>query len=114
MATLLVNAGKAIVTKEYTNNRLVEEKTAGYTLTDADSGKIIIFKTTASQTLIIPTVSLTAGFECTFVTLTGVTLTVTLNGNTLNNAVGTTMTGGKRFMLKRMIAANTFVVMGDL
>ena len=105
--------GKTVVTKEYANNRLVEEKTAGYTLTDADSGKIIIFKTTASQTLVIPT-GLAAGFECTFVTLTGITLTVTSTGNTLNNAVGTTMTGGKRFMLKRMIAANTFVVMGDL
>lgn len=105
--------GKAVVTKEYTNNRLVEEKTAGYTLTDADSGKIIIFKTTASQTLVIPT-GLAAGFECTFVTLTGITLTVTSTGNTLNNAVGTTMTGGKRFMLKRMIATNTFVAMGDL
>lgn len=105
--------GKAVVTKEYTNNRLVEEKTTGYTLTDADSGKIIIFKTTASQTLVIPT-GLAAGFECTFVTLTGITLTVTSTGNTLNNAVGTAMTGGKRFILKRMIATNTFVVMGDL
>lgn len=105
--------GKAVVTKEYINNRLVEEKTAGYTLTDADSGKIIIFKTTTSQTLVIPT-GLAAGFECIFVTLTGITLTVTSTGNTLNNAVGATMTGGKRFMLKRMIATNTFVVMGDL
>ena len=105
--------GKAVVTKEYANNRLVEEKTAGYTLTDADSGKIIIFKTTASQTLVIPT-GLAAGFECTFVTLTGITLTVTSTGNTLNNAVGTTMTGGKRFILKRMIATNAFVAMGDL
>ena len=105
--------GKTVVTKEYTNNRLAEEKTAGYTLTDADSGKIIIFKTTASQTLVIPT-GLAAGFECTFVTLTGITLIVTSTGNTLNNAVGTTMTGGKRFMLKRMIATNTFVAMGDL
>lgn len=105
--------GKSVMTKEYVNNRLVEEKTGGYTLTDADSGKIIIFKTTVSQTLVIPT-GLAAGFSCTFVTLTGITLTVTSTGNTLNNAVGTTMTGGKRFMLKRMIAANTFVVMGDL
>ena len=32
----------------------------------------------------------------------------------LDELVGTTMTGGKRFMLKRMISANTFVAMGDI
>jgi len=41
--------GKAVTTKEYVNNRLVVETTSGYTLTNADSGGIIIFKTKISQ-----------------------------------------------------------------
>lgn len=105
--------GKAVVTKEYVNNRLVVETTSGYTLTNADSGGIIIFKTTAAQTLTIPT-GLADGFECTFVTLSGVTLTVVSTGNTLNNATSTTMLPQLSFTLKRMLAANTYIVAGSL
>ena len=105
--------GKAVVTKEYVNNRLVVETTSGYTLTNADSGGIIIFKTTAAQTLNIPT-GLADGFECTFVTLSGVTLTVVSTGNTLNNATSTTMLPQLSFTLKRMLAANTYIVAGSL
>ena len=96
------------------NNRLVVEKTTGHTLTNADSGGIIIFKTTAAQTLNIP-LGLDAGFECTFVTLAGITLTVpSVVGITLNNATGTTMAGGLSFTLKRMLATDTFIVTGNL
>ena len=106
--------GKSVVTKEYVNNRLVVERTTGYTLTNADSGGIIIFKTTAAQTLNIP-LGLDAGFECTFVTLAGITLTVpNVVGITLNNAAGTTMAGGLSFTLKRMLATDTFIVTGNL
>ena len=105
--------GKAVVTKEYVNNRLVVETTSGYTLTNADSGGIVIFKTTAAQTLTIPT-GLADGFECTFVTLSGVTLTVVSTVNTLNNATSTTMLPQLSFTLKRMIAANTYIVAGSL
>jgi len=103
--------GKAVVTKEYVNNRLVLEKSGNYTLVDADSGGIIIF--TASATLTIPT-GLADGFECTFVTLSGVTLTVVSTGNTLNNATSTTMLPQLSFTLKRMLAANTYIVAGSL
>ena len=103
--------GKALVTKEYMNNRLVVETTSGYTLTNADSGGIVIF--TASATLTIPT-GLADGFECTFVTLSGVTLTVVSTGNTLNNATSTTMLPQLSFTLKRMLAANTYIVAGSL
>jgi hypothetical protein len=98
----------------YVNNRLVIEETTGHTLTNADSGGIIIFKTTAAQTLNIP-LGLDAGFECTFVTLAGITLTVpSVVGITLNNATGTTMAGGLSFTLKRMLATDTFIVTGNL
>jgi hypothetical protein len=103
--------GKAVVTKEYVNNRLVLEKSGNYTLVDADSGGIVIF--TASATLTIPT-GLAAGFECTFVTLAGVTLTVVSTGNTLNNATSTTMLPQLSFTLKRMLAANTYITAGSL
>jgi len=103
--------GKALVTKEYVNNRLVLEKSGNYTLVDADSGGIVIF--TASATLTIPT-GLAAGFECTFVTLAGVTLTVSAGVNTLYNNTGTTLLPQLSFTLKRMIAADTYIATGNL
>jgi len=103
--------GKATVTKEYVNNRLVVETALSYSLTNANSGGIIIF--TASTTLTIPT-GLANGFECTFVTLAGVTLTVSAGSNILNNATGTVLAPQSSFILKRMIAANTFIATGNL
>lgn len=100
-------------TKQYVDNRLVVETTSGYTLTNADSGGIVIFKTTAAQTLTIPT-GLADGFECTFVTLAGVTLTVSATGVTLNNNTGTVMLPQLSFTLKRMIAADTYIATGNL
>ena len=99
--------------KTTVNNRVVVETTAGWPLTNADSGKIIIFMTTTSQTLNIP-LGLDPGFECTFVTLANVILSVVANGNILNNAAGTTMTGGLSFTLKRMLAPNTYIATGNL
>ena len=69
--------------------------------------------TTTSQTLNIP-LGLDPGFECTFVTLANVILSVVANGNILNNAAGTTMTGGLSFTLKRMLAPNTYISTGNL
>lgn len=106
------------VNKGQVDNRLVVETTSGYTLTNADSGGIVIFKTTAAQTLNIPLL-LADGFECTFVTLSGVTLTIpAVAGITLNNA--TNPTGSNillpqlSFTLKRMLAANTYIATGNL
>jgi hypothetical protein len=102
---------RTLVDKGYVNNRLVVETGSPYILTDVDSGGIVIF--TASTTLTIPT-GLANGFECTFVTLAGATLTVVSTGNTLNNASGSTMAAGLSFTLKRMLAANTYIATGDL
>ena len=96
-----------------TDNRLVVETTSGYTLTNPDSGGIVIFKTTSTQTLTVPT-CLTSGFECTFVTLSGVTLTVVSTGNVLNNAISNTMLPQLSFTLKRMLASNTYIATGNL
>ena len=98
------------------NNRLVTEIALPYSLTNANSGGIIIF--TASTTLEIPLL-LANGFECTFVTLDGVTLTVpAVAGITLNNATNPTgsnvLAPKSSFTLKRMIATNTFIATGNL
>jgi len=105
-----INSNEA-VNKGQVDNRLVVETAVPYTLTDTDSGGIVIF--TASTTLTIPT-GLAAGFECTFVTLAGVTLTVSAGSNVLNNATGTLLAPQLSFTLKRMIAANTFIATGNL
>jgi hypothetical protein len=98
------------------NNRLVVETALSYSLTNVNSGGIIIF--TASASLEIPLL-LANGFECTFVTLDGVTLTVpAVAGITLNNATNPTgsnvLAPKSSFTLKRMIAANTFIATGNL
>lgn len=96
----------------------VIETTSGHTLTNADNGGIIIFKTTAAQTLNIP-LGLANGFECTFVTLSGVVLTIpAVSGITLNNATNPTgsniMLPQLSFTLKRMLAANTYIATGNI
>ena len=98
------------------NNRLVVETALSYSLTNPNSGGIIIF--TASASLEIP-LGLNPGFECTFVTLAGVTLTVpAVAGITLNNATNPTgsnvLAPKSSFTLKRMIATNTFIATGNL
>jgi len=107
----LPDADGTIALTSDVNNRLVVETAGPYTLTNADSGGIVIF--TASTTLTIPT-GLANGFDCTFVTLAGVTLTVVSTGNTLNNATSTTMLPQLSFTLKRMLATNTYIVAGSL
>ena len=102
---------RTLVDKGYIDNRLVSEKNNSYPLVNTDSGGIIIF--TANATLTIPT-GLANGFECTFVTLADVTLTVVSTGNTLNNAIGNVLPPKSSFTLKRMIAANTFIATGNL
>jgi len=96
----------------------VIETTSGYTLTNADNGKIIIFKTTAAQTLNIPLL-LTDGFECTFVTLSNVVLTIpAVSGITLNNSANptgsNTMLPQLTFTLKRMLTPNTYIATGNI
>lgn len=110
-AIYLPDADGTIALTSDVNNRLVSEKSGNYTLADTDSGGIIIF--TSNATLTIPTL-LSTGFECTFVTLAGATLTVSAGSNVLNNAIGSLLPPQSSFTLKRMIAANTFIATGNL
>lgn len=95
----------------YNPNELVIETAIDYELTNVDSGKIIIF--TAPATLTIP-IGLIDGFECTFVTLAGATLTVDATGNTLENNEGFVMLPKLSFTLKRKLVTNTFIATGNI
>ena len=105
-----VNSNEAI-NKGQVDNRLVLEKSGNYTLVNADSGGVIIF--TASATLTIPT-GLADGFECTFVTLAGATLTVDRGSNILYNNTGTVLLPQLSFTLKRRIATDQYITAGSL
>jgi len=89
----------------------VIETATNYTLSTADNGLIIIF--TASATLTIPT-GLPSGFECSFVTLAGATLTVSAGANTLYNNTSTTLLPQLSFTLKRRIATDQYIATGNL
>jgi hypothetical protein len=95
----------------------VLEKTANYTLTSADNGRIIIFTAPVPATPLVLTVPLLLpdGFECTFVTMDSTLLTVTpVSGVTLYNNSALTMFPKLSFTLKRMIAPNNFITSGNL
>lgn len=82
------------------------------TLDNTHNGKVIIL--TASCTVTIPN-GLVANFECTIVTLAGVTLTLALGGSVvLFNNAGTTMAEKLSFTLKQRLTANNYLTAGSL
>lgn len=90
----------------------VTETGASFSLTDAYNGKVVIL--TASCTVTIPN-GLVAGFECSFVTLAGATLTIATGGSVvLFNNVGTTMAEKLSFTLKNRTATNNYITVGSL
>jgi len=90
----------------------VTETGTSFSLTDAYNGKVVIF--TASCTVTIPN-GLVANFECSFVTLTGVTLTVATGGSVvLHNNSGTTMAEKLSATIKQRTTVNNYVVVGSL
>jgi len=89
----------------------VTEIGTSFSLTDAYNGKVVIL--TASCAVTIPN-GLIAGFECSFATLTGVTLTVALGGSVvLFNNAGTTMAEKLSFTLKNRTATNNYITAGN-
>ena len=85
---------------------------ASRSLTDTDSGLIIII--TASCTVTIAS-GLKTGFNCTFVTLAGITLTLALGSDVvLFNNVGLTMSEKSSCTLNRTITSNNYLLMGSI
>jgi len=90
----------------------VVETGTSFTLDNTYNGKVVIL--TASCTVTIPN-GLIAGFECSFVTLAGVTQTLSLGGSVvLFNNVGTTMAEKMSFTLKNRTATNNYITVGNL
>jgi len=90
----------------------VVETGTSFTLDNTYNGKVVIL--TASCTVTIPN-GLVAGFECSFVTLAGVTQTLSLGGSVvLFNNVGTTMAEKMSFTLKNRTATNNYITVGNL
>jgi hypothetical protein len=81
-------------------------------ISNADNGGVVII--TSSCTITIPS-GLVAGFECSFVTLSGATLTIALGGGvTLENNASLIMLPQYSFTLKNRTAANAYVSTGYL
>lgn len=90
----------------------VREIGTSFTLNDFDNGSVIIL--TASCVVTIPN-GLVSGFECTIVTLAGVTYSQTLGGSvTFTNNVGVTMAEKLSFTMKNRTAANSYLITGNL
>lgn len=97
--------------KQNIANTPIETGTS-FSLNNTYNGKIVIF--TASCTLTIPN-GLMAGFNATFVTLAGVTLTVALGGSVvLFNNVGTTLAEKSSFTLQARTLTNNYITAGSL
>lgn len=90
----------------------VVETGTSFSLDNTYNGKVVIL--TASCTVTIPN-GLIAGFECSFVTLAGVTQTVSLGGSVvLFNNAGTSMAEKLSFTLKNRTATNNYITVGSL
>ena len=82
------------------------------TLSSTHLGKPLIIS--ASCTVTIPN-GLADGFNCSFITLAGVTLTIALGGSVvLFNNVGLTMAEKLSFTLQRRIATDNYIAIGNL
>jgi len=93
-------------------NLTVRKISTNTTLADSDNGKIILL--TASATITLPN-GLMSGFNCSFSTLAGVTLTYSLGGSVvLLNNLGTTMAEKLSHTIVNTGVANEYLTAGSL
>lgn len=84
-----------------------------YTLTAADSGKIITFNSSSAITLTVP--SLSVGFNCMVVQKGTGQVTLSASGVTISNRYGYTKTAGQFSMFTLVcIASNVYISSGDM
>jgi len=93
-------------------NLTVRKISTNTTLADSDNGKIILL--TSSATITLPN-GLMSGFNCSFSTLAGVTLTYSLGGSVvLLNNTGTTMAEKLSHTIVNTGVANEYLSAGSL
>jgi len=101
--TAFVQSEKAITARKISTNT---------TLADSDNGKVILL--TASCTVTLPN-GLMNGFNCSFSTLSGATMTYALGGSvTLLNNIGTTMAEKLSHTIVNTGVSNEYLTAGSL
>jgi hypothetical protein len=92
---------------------VINDQTAGFTLGNADNGKIIVINSSSAQTITVP--SLSVGFNCMIVQRGTGQVTLAASGVTINNRYGFTKTAGQHSILTLVcIASNIYVSSGDM
>ena len=92
---------------------VINDQNSGFTLGNADNGKIIVINSSSAQTITVP--SLSVGFNCMIVQRGTGQLTLAASGVTINNRYGFTKTAGQHSILTLVsIAAGLFISSGDM
>jgi len=112
LSTQFLKADGSTDSTNYSSILNVVETGTSFSLDNTYNGRVVIL--TSSCTVTIPN-GLVAGFECSFVTLAGVTQTVALGGSVvLFNNTGNTMAEKLSFTLKNRTATNNYITVGSL
>ena len=92
---------------------VINEQSAGFTLGNADNGKIIVINSSSAQTITVP--SLAVGFNCMIVQRGSGQVTLSASGVTINNRYGFTKTAGQHSILTLVcIASGIYISSGDM
>lgn len=92
---------------------VINEQSAGFTLGNADNGKIIVINSSSAQTITVP--SLSVGFNCMVVQRGTGQVTITASGVTVNNRYGFNKTAGQHSILTLVCIANgVYISSGDM
>ena len=109
-STLTGNGSTSTITNF---SSVINEQSTGFTLGNADNGKIIVINSSAAQTITVP--SLSVGFNCMLVQRGTGQVTITASGVTVNNRYGFNKTAGQHSILTLVCIANgVYISSGDM
>ena len=109
-STLTGNGSTSTITNF---SSVINEQSTGFTLGNADNGKIIVINSSAAQTITVP--SLSVGFNCMVVQRGTGQVTITASGVTVNNRYGFNKTAGQHSILTLVCIANgVYISSGDM
>ena len=92
---------------------VINEQSAGFTLGNGDSGKIIVLNSSSATTITVP--SLSVGFNCLIVQRGTGQVTLSASGVTISNRYGFTKTAGQHSILTLVcIASGVYIASGDM
>lgn len=92
---------------------VINEQSSGFTLGNADNGKIIVINSSSAQTITVP--SLSVGFNCMIVQRGTGQVTIAASGVAINNRYGFNKTAGQHSILTLVcIASGIYISSGDM